>query len=407
MSLFLSIIDVLRELCMYYSTLGFLFSLSENALPLLPSIGICAVSGILCLLLKNQRTLGYLPLVLLAGLVFPGFTLIKLVSALPVVLLYVLKTQRDGWQADYDNVRRFMSGGLAGFGFASLVALVYLGQGQALTHQALPIFFVFLMFTIFELRMLRNDAVQTFGQKYVLLNFGLLAGILVIVLLLGSQSVLHGLLFLLKTFYTYIVSPVIFAFMFVLMVIPYAIYYLVMWIKPGGLHNMEIPQITSVIKEMFPEMEDTYVSNPWFDTVGRGLLIIAFLIIMYFVIRRMTDRAQHRSDGTVTYRRESLKPESGKKRRRSIFRLNDPDDVIREAYRSYLGLCAKEGIAVDGSIASDVICEQSEHILQTGDARKLRELWLPVRFSNDASDEQGNTAKELLRSIRKTFRREK
>ncbi len=407
MTLFLSIIDVLRELCLYYSTIGFLFSLNESTLSLLPSIGISTTAGILCLLLKDKRMLGYLPLVLFAGLLFPEFNVIKLVSVLPVIILYVLKTQRSGWQAEYDNVRRFMNGGLAAFGFTALIALVYIGQGQALTQQALPVFFVFLMLTIFELRMLRNDAVQNFGQRYVLMNFGMLGGILLLVLFLGSRSMLEALLFVLKTFYTYIVSPVIFAFMFCLMIIPYAIYYLVRWLKPGGFSNMEVPQISMIIQEMVPEMEDTYVGNPLFDTVTRGLLIIAFLIIMYFVIRRMTDRAEHRNDGTVIYKRESLKPESAKKRRRSIFRLNDPDDVIREAYRSYLNLCAKEGIPVDGSIASDVICEQSEQILKSGDARKLRDLWLPVRFSTDASDEQGNTAKELLRSIRRTFRREK
>ena len=404
--LLLNILDILRETCFYYCTFGFLFSLNGNTLSVPVSFLISLVSAVLCYVLKRQRTLAYAPILLLSALVFPQVTTAKLMTAVPLAAYYVLKTHRDAWHADYDNTHAFMTYGTALFAMTVFISLVFIqGHGAEVRSIALPLFFLFALLTVFELRMLRNDAVKNFGQKYILLNFAALLLIAAVVLILGSPAAVNLFMSALKWFYNTVIAPILMVLLFITMVIPYAIYYLVRFLKPGGFSGgVEMPKIESITEQLFPDLDNSYTENPWISRILEAVLIIAVIVVIFLILRRMADRNRYRTTGSASYTRESLAPSEVKKRRKSVFRLNDPSEEVRAAYRSYLTLCAKEGIPTDGSIASDEICRITEEKLHTQDADELRKLWLPVRFSAEADDSGAGRAKELLKALRRSFR---
>ena len=135
--------------------------------------------------------------------------------------------------------------------------------------------------------------------------------------------------------------------------------------------------------------------------IFKAMVIGLFLLLTVYVVRVLTERLSRHENKNAGYVRENIMAE--KQRKKRSFRLSWGNDSIRDVYRNYLLWCEKRGIQVDGSQASDVICEETEKLTGSKAAEELRDLWLPVRFSGKNSEEDVRTARELFRTIKVAF----
>ena len=401
MSIILSIIDIMRLLALYYGTVGFaMYLMSDQNVVILFLISLLSATG--CILLQNKKALRYLPLGLLVLLVIPGFTWMRLLAAVPVVLLLTLKCHENIWNSTYSNVHSTFNAGL----FLSAlvifgIMIFFTGTAAKIKGQSLPLFIIFLVCSVFQLRMLKNNAVKELGKGYVYLTAGLLGFIIIVVLLLSSGTVMTALKAVGSLLYEILFVPVFMALMYVIMLIPYGIFYLLSLINPAAIRKLDIPGFLDMVQEFLPEIEMSYDIAQLLSVIFKAMVIGLFLLLTVYAVRVLTERLSRHENKNAGYVRENITAEKEQKKR--SFRLSWGNDSVRDVYRNYLLWCEKRGIRVDGSQASDVICEETEKLTASKAAEELRNLWLLVRFSGNDNEENVKTARELFRSIKAAF----
>lgn len=401
MSIILSIIDIMRLLALYYGTVGFaMYLMSGQNVITLFLISLLSATG--CILLQNNKALRYLPLSLLVLLIIPDFSWMRVLAAVPVILLLVLKCYENIWNSTYSNVHSTFNTGLFISTLVILgVMIFFTGTTAKIRGQALPLFIIFTVCSVFQLRMLKNNAEKELGKGYVYLTAGLLGFILIVVLLLSSDTVVSALKAIGSLLYEIVFVPVFMALMYVIMLIPYGIFYLLSLINPAAIRKLDIPGFMEMVQQFLPEIEMSYDIAQLLSVIFKAMVISLFLLLTVYAVRVLTERLSRHENKNAGYVRENITAE--KQRKKRSFRLSWGNDSIRDIYRNYLLWCEKRGIPVDGSQASDIICEETEKLTGSKAAKELRDLWLPVRFSEKDSEEDVRTARELLRTIKSSF----
>lgn len=401
----MSLVDVTAfaaELCLYMASVGYYAAIFGSTLSPMWYFGVFFVCGALCSLLRKKGVLRFVPLALMA-LAFVGAESIPaVILPIPAVFMLWLKAKNRAWLAGQDRARSMFS---LGFGvlavdvFAAFVSSSF----TLMANTALPFFVVWLMLCVLILRLLRNPAENSLRLR--VMNVILVVFIAGAGLLLSSDACVSAVLAAASAVYTYAVLPVLIAAIAIASAIPVVFAWLIsrlaLLFDSGGAAGepMELEENLEVIYDTIGGAE----APEWLIWTAIALVSAAFIAAVCAVICRLTGAGgeKERPARRTVYSSGFVQPAE---HRRKAFG-SSPADVVRSCYRKYLVICARRGVMVNGSAASDEICRQSESLHANCGAGELRELWLPARFSSGPiSESDAARAKSALRSISRAFK---
>ena len=401
------------ELCLYMSTLGFVVSLFGETRNSLLYLALGLIAGAGCMLAQKARgALRFLPLLLFAPAFLLARDLASAVLPVPVLLLMLLRARRRSWRGDHELVKKLFKVGIVVYplllGFIALAELF-----NRFLADTLPLFVVWLLLTVFNLRLLRNSDTANFGGQFRVLNAAMVLGVALVGFLLGTDLAVTAFLTLIRLIYSYVIGPLFFVALCIFTVVPAALGYLfglLMRLMRGLLGSQEVPEMDLAgFAIEFPEYDGSATeSSVWLQRAAAAVLVILFLLIVFFIVRKLVSRRKAPPRPPRTLERESVAVKTGRRRGYG----NSPAERVRAAYRKYLVLCGGLNIPVDGSAASDVIRDSSAPYTGEEDTQALREVWLRARFSGgEITDAEAKGTRQMVRrmksSAEKTRRGEK
>lgn len=399
---FVDITALAAELCLYMASVGYFAAMFGKTLLPLWYFGVFFVCGVLCSLLRKKGALRFAPLALLS-LAFVGAESIPaVILPIPAVFMLWLKAKKRVWLADQDRARSMFSlgfGVLAADFFAAFVSSGF----TLMANTALPFFVVWLMLSVLILRLLRNPASNSLRLR--VMNVMLVVLISGAGLVLSSDVCVSAVLAAASAVYNYLVLPLLIAAIAIASAIPVVFAWLISRLAllfgsgDSAGEPMELEENLEVIFETVGGAE----TPEWLIWTAIVLISAAFIAAVCAVIRRLTGSGgeRERPERRAAYSTGLVQPAA---HRRRVFG-SSPADVVRSCYRKYLIICARRGITVSGSAASDEICRQSESLHAGCGAGELRELWLPARFSSEpVSESDAGEAKRALKSITRAFK---
>ena len=405
----ITLIDVLslvRLTALYISTIGFIFFLNTPVPDFRIVLALTGVISWLCMKLADKNGIvKYLPLLLCILFVVPFRGLAGLLSVVPVIILLVNNAVHGTWHTTYDMVLTGLKAGLPAYAVMMVFLLPGFGDiSRYMVPHSLSYFVLFLTLSVFGLRILRNEDPAVLNIRYVLMNLGITAAVLVVALLLSSSFFMNLLAGGIWLVYRYLILPVLAAFAYAIMIIPYGLYLLIRWVL--SLIHHDAPEVqeqespAQLGAAVFEQFEQATGSN-LMALIGRGIGIILFVLIAVILVKKFGGQLQRTAAPRAAVSREDIRPQ--KTRRRRLFG-DAPESVIRRCYAQFLKLCGKHNIKVDGSLASDDISKQAVQYLNSPEPEELRKLWLPVRFGERPDGSDAEKAKELLKTIRKLYK---
>ena len=402
----MALISVIREVCLYLATFGYItigmVSL-EGSLLILGTAVLCTV---ICQLFHPDSVLKYLPLISCGLLFIRGASGVQTAAALPVIAYLFLKIRNGHWEARYPAVISTLKAGSLAYGIFLFFLWIYASDvAKGMNSASVPFFAMFLILSVFSMRLQRDSAIMSFGTKYRLLSLlpVILTVLLAVLLTSAPARALFGMLA--ELFGKYILYPMVVAFAYIMLAIINVLKYPVLWLlRRAGMHTIDESEMgfedLGDLSDMFDVEEVT--GSPVLDVIWKALPAILLLILVIFIVRRISRNTGISAASAGTYQREAITADRPKRRTWKDL-LRPPLTPVREAYRQYLKLCASSQIPADGSLASDEVLRLTAQHIPAEDAEKLRELWLPVRYGGKEDNDPAE-AKQLIKHIKKQFR---
>lgn len=398
------------EICLYMSVVGFFLSGPGGIQRTLVCAAVSLLAESACMLCRKWRGAArYLPALLMIPLFLTARSIATTLLPAPALMLILLRCYVRQWRAEYYTVRRLFVVGSILYSFLFL-SFALNGSLEWLTSDSLPFFVTWLLLTVLNMRLLRNQYAVNLDGRFKALNIALLLCVAFIGMALSSDLPVAAAAAVLKAALVHVVWPVLFVAVYIIAVAFAVIAYLiarlllVLGIGDGEIKPLQLD--AGIMENIFG---DAVVENndpsQWLVWVVVAVGILIFLVIAWIVVRELISRPSAESDITGEIKRESLSP-AAKQPRRAGRRASAGG--VRAAYRKYLALCAAFQIPVDGSVASDVIRDKSAPYMGAEDAGELRDMWLSARFSGqDTSPEETKRARQLLRRMRESSARAK
>ena len=391
------------EVCLYISTIRFAFIFFAEISPPAPVAVFLCVAGIAASFCSRFKGIvPYLPMLLTVPAFFFAGNLASIIALIPLEMLLFMIIRQNGWKGDSVVLRGLLTPGAILIVFMILAASIG-DRFPEFKDQALPFFISFLGLVILGLRILRNEDSGRTDAKFYILNIGLVCLVCASGFLFSSKILLAAIKAVAGVIYRFIIAPFFMLFAYVTMMVPLFIGWLLRKVKLKDQMTLqqEIQLVTNDQDMLEAIAETTETSPEWIGTVATILFVLIFLFICFIVIRKIVDNAGGTKLSDVAMTRSETDAEMPEKKRRRIFR-SGPADTVRACYRKYLEICRDLMIPTDGTIASDRIADRSEGRTGREETRALRRLWLPARYSEEAStDEDAKQAKLLLKEIKK------
>lgn len=392
------------EICLYMSVAGFLLSGPGGIRRTLVCAAVSLLAESACALCRDWRGAArYLPALIMLPLFWTARSVAAALQPVPVLMLILLRCSAKQWGAEYYTVRKlFLAGGIL---YAIIFFSFALNENlERLASDSLPFFALWLLLTVLNMRLLRNQYTVSLDGRFKALNIALILCVALIGLAISSDLPVAAVTAVLKAAWVYVAWPILFAAAYAIAVLFTAVVYLTgrlllaLGIGDGAIEPLQFD--TAGVQDVFGGAAAVGVEDPsqWPARVAIAVGILLFLIIAWFVVRALISRPPKGPDISGEIKRESLPPAAKQPRRTG----RRPAAVgVRAAYRRYLALCEAFHIPVDGSIASDVIRDQSAPYMGAEDVGELRSIWLSARFSGrDASPEDARRTRRLLRRLR-------
>lgn len=402
----MAVISVIREICLYLATFGYITIGMVSLEGSLLMLGTAVLCCMICQKYHPESILKYLPLVTCGLMFIRGTSGIQVAAAVPVIGYLFLKIRNGHWEAGYPAVISTLKAGSAAYGIFLFFLWIYASDVAKGTNAAsVPFFALFLILSVFSMRLQRDSALMSFGTKYRLLSLVPVILTVLLAVLLSSPPARALFMTVMRLFGEYVVYPLLVVFAYIMLVIVNILKYPVLWLlRRAGMHSIDESEMgfedLGDMSDMFDVEEVT--GSPILDMIWKALPAILLLVLVIFIIRRISRNTGITTASSGSYQREAI-TQTGPKRRTLKDLLRPPLTPVREAYRQYLKLCASSQIPADGSLASDEVLRLTSQHIPEEDARKLRELWLPVRYGN-TEDNDPAAAKQLMKNIRKQFR---
>lgn len=299
-----------------------------------------------------------------------------------------MRALSDSWDIDSDLMRRLLLG-------SPLVYLVFIGlyaisdMYTPLIELSLPWFMAWLLLAVFGLRLARSDTGKS--RRLAMLNGLLLLSLALLCFLLSRPALTHLLGKGISLLYMYVISPLLLGLLILVCLIPAGIVYGIVWLvrysASGSVQEVQL-SMGADMQELLGETDVIPKSTPeWLHLILPVLGTALFVLLTILLVRRFVSRGSSNWKSSGGVRREKLTTSDLP---RSVpFKANRSTSGIRASYRKYLKLCQSLGMDISGAYASDRVLEISASQLDYSKADRLRQLWLPVRYSNGGCSPEG------------------
>ncbi|MCD8014284.1 MAG: hypothetical protein LUG99_14115 [Lachnospiraceae bacterium] len=322
-----------------------------------------------------------------------------ILTALPFIwaaYLILWRNRRDFF-SDVEGMVLFEAKVLLGIGLFELLLLGPAAWQRLCGRYVL----LFLLFGVFFLRVSRVSEAEGKGRFFGI-NGAYLLGTLLAAVVLASETLRDGVVYLLKTAYFQLILPLLERLIWALAYILSALVSFLSGLFPGSGtgQEMEAMELNFENSLGLEEVSDTQV--PVFLKVfGYLLLALAVAAVLYFLYRKLSGDAlgwNQKAAGTLTRTQEQEQKRSTK--RGGLF---GGERGVRYYYRKCLAACVKKGLDMEQPVTSREVCDFSAQYWETAKAEELRNLYLEVRYGfkeENVSDKK--RAKDLWQSFLKT-----
>jgi hypothetical protein len=389
---------------LYLSVGGFVFSLIGQTAGPFAYFGIFAAAGAACSFASaSEKWYRFLPLLLTVPAFIIGHNVAAWLLPVPLLFFTAIKTYRRNWLADTFRLKELLPGSLIAYIFILIVSLLG-GVIKRLTAESLPMFVIWLAMAVVSMRLARSEMGLKPSGRFYVLNISAVAALVAGSFLLTSRPVIAAVKAALAWLYTHIIVKVILYALYIILFIPVMI---VTWLANiiGEIHFKtdvfeNIEGMADDFAEMFSDIEVAKVPS-WIAPAAKVVVILLFLLLAFSIARKIAGNRLPKGLSLGEITRERVSGQAPQRKRQKLFG-NSPSQIVRQCYRKYLEQCRGWGIDVDGRLASDEIRDRSAGYAGAENAERIRELWLPARYSDAESDEEdAKQAKKLLKDIKK------
>ena len=391
----------------FYMTFVNLFALLFGATNLVVTLFVFAVVSLASAFLQKYKIASILSIAIL--FVIPVIIPINLVNFLILIpptayLIYDVIARLMNKHPSIDYPRLFVIFALI---FLPIVLiLATFGAGDIVRTMMIPFGFTFFLSTVTLLRAARHKEEVLESKIFHFLNF--LTPILLLCggFLLSTDFVGNILSFILRSFFLYLVRPILMVFFWLVS----WIFFLLMHLLPIGIGGiggeMSAPDIPNMFAEYFePYYYGDAFTIPWYV---RSLLILAFIAICTFILIKIFRSMNYRLSALAlqdneneTRRRLDDSQIFSRKRRKST------GNQIRDIYHDYLRLCRKRGILIEPYMTSEDICAAAAELTDEEPHKNLRMLYIKSRYGEyEYSKSDVQQAKQLFREMQKEMKKD-
>lgn len=386
------------EVCLYMATVGYFVSCFGQTGSLLMYAFVFILGGSVLALCRGAKSgLRYLPFLLFV----PAFVFRQgdagLILPLPLMVYWFFRAKNRTWSYDHDNAKTMFRLGFCAVPLAAVIVL-FTGNVGNMLSRSLPFFLVWMLLGVLNLRLLRGTV--SFGLRHKLINVVIVAVVGALGFAVSRRACIDAVLALLGAIYTKLILPVIFAVGRILIFIPNAV---MGWLRDLlGSVTQNAGETEIDINASTENFSDLVVRETpqWVEILLTAIIIAAVAAVVVLILKKLSSVLNSRGGGEPA--KFTSKGGTVSERKKRPARSRTPAESVRSSYRKYLVLCAKHGITVDGSDASDVICRASQSCFRRAAVNELRELWLPARFSGqEITKEHAAQAKTAVRELTK------
>ena len=397
-------LKILTDLCYYGLFASFFASYYGLTGSILPQLALIALSAAFSRALWQKKpSTRFLPLLLgLATFLLPAQTagLVILVPAL-LYALWTVCTSRFHLTY-FVAVDQFLLA-LKLLPLPALMALALM-QFQRAEQFSFPYLLVFLLGSVLLLRMVRHDEDTLRQPRFRLMNGLSLAGLCALCLFLSSPWLRAAVGLVLKACWRVISLPIL----LVTVLLGGALGLLFEAILPENFH-FEPLQLEGMLPEIGEEEKqvlEEVVENPetaqtvvYIFTVIGILLAILFIVLLFrwLAAKRKGLPADHGDE--VRYSATPMAP-----REKPLTRLNarTPALQVRYWYQQFLHRTRQEGGQLTPTMKTRQQQDAGLEVFKEREAlARLRQLYLPARYNDQATEADAREAKKLYHQIKK------
>ena len=399
-------LKMLADLCYYAVFAAFFASGFGLTGSILPQLGLIALSAALCRAAGtgfSMPAVRFLPLALCIPAFFLPAQTAGLAILVPAVLYagWVVFSRR--WDPHYFDTTDQFQLELKILPLPALFALA-LSQLKQVERFSAPYLLVFLFSSVLLLRMLRHDEETLRQPRFRLMN-GLSMVILCLVSLGVSSPFFRSLVGMLIKGVWKVLSLPIFA---VTVILGGGLALLFDWAIPDNFHfeplqlegmvpfpdGEEEQQMQELLAEAEPDPAAAYV----FTAIGI-LIAIVFIVLLF---RWLASKKRARPLSSAGAARFAATPAIPGEKPLNRLSARTPAMQVRYWYQQLLRRTRQEGGDLSPAMNTRQQQDVSQSVFKDHDAlQRLRQLYLPARYKDQATEQDAREAKELFHRLKK------
>lgn len=400
-------LKILTDLCFYTCFSAFFAGLSGLESTVLPQLALAAAAAAFgrALSEKQPAFLRFLPLLLVAAAFAIPCEPAGRVILLPVSAYVLWTVWRRKFDLGYYSAADVFSLECKLLPLPALFALV-LGEAAAIERFSIPYFLVFAFGSVMLLRMLRHDEETLRQPRFRLMNLLSLALLCLAGAAIGSPWFRQVVATVLKAVWSIVAQPVFWVVSAMATIIALTL---------GGLLSALMknrdPQILENMMEAMQgqeerteEMLEQAVTepDPTRQMIFTAVLLVLAAIVTVLLFRALRNKRQPQQTPAGTQSRRRADPLAAGEKPLSRLNARTPALQVRYWYQQFLKKTRAEG----GGLTASMDTRQqtgvaSDFFPQKESLDRLRQLYLPARYKDQATAEDAAEAKKLVQQIKK------
>ena len=298
------------------------------------------------------------------------------------------------WIADYGSFKERFQWGI-GLLVGECVVGAYQGRADAVEQEVLGYLLLYLITSVILLRSLRHMEYYEDHQTISRINLGYLVILLGFSAILSTKvirsAVFHGI----RMIYEIIMDAISYVLSWIIYGISLILGAFFGWLEQFfqgiGLRHVLMPEMKGSVLGQAElsreELTSSLLASPFFIWLGRGVVTLVLLYLIYRILRRGSIPSPQEQGYTES--REYI-PKTDKERLRnpsSRYGKDSPAYEIRHYYRKFLKLCVSRKLELKDSDTTLQIQTAAETEFDNKNLYNMREIYLEVRYGEKSTDE--------------------
>lgn len=404
-------LKILADLCYFMFAISSVASCFAHSGLLLTSPALIAISAYFSAMAAEKQPkrpyLRYAALAVCLGAFAFASTAADLVVTISMICYLVAIVHRGSFSAEYDQMQNHFYTCLKLIPVVAILTLATSNRDGFL-EVMLPYFFMFLIFTIMLLRMLRHNAEVFQDRKFRILNALEIALVCGLGYLLSSGYIMKALGFLGTLCMNYVLRPIFTGILYVFG----GVVWLFRKLFSGVDINLEDVDFSELEESLGQGVEageqeimDFYAEEAaqsdsqllTYIAIAIGAIVLIVLVVVLFrILMKAGRRAESNNFGDV---REVIDDDIGGDQKLT----RSPRDRVRSCYRRFLRMCVRSGLDPDLNLNSFEVNQAMRNNFDGHAMDGLRGVYIRARYSSgEITEDDVKTARQMLDMAKKT-----